>query len=164
MLSNTVPLDTQSIDEIPLINYSHNVSYNTSSIVDLHSFLINSTVNTTEYNRTTYNCVNFSQDLICELQNYNFSAIKVRLHRANGSAITDDMHDIVAVNFGDEVVFIEPQSDTILRYDELQSYYNSANFTSVVIYDLYGISTIISFNGWMPDEMIEQFNVSIMEE
>ena len=163
ILSNTIPLDTQSIPEISLTNYSHNTSYN-NSIVDLHYFLINSDVNTTKYNRTTYNCVNFSQDLIYELQDYNFSAIKVRLYRANGSAITDDMHAIIAVNLANKTIFIEPQTDTMLRYDELQSHYKEANFTDVIIYDSYGRSTVLSFNGWMSDKSVERFNISIAEE
>ena len=83
------------------------------------------------------------------------------MHKENGSFITDDMHMIVAVKLDGKIVFVEPQTDTILRYDELEQHYSDNGFTDIVIYDLFGMSMILSFNTWIPDYMEETFEVGL---
>lgn len=137
--------------------------YTGDSIQDLEQFLIESDIDKREYINNTYNCVNFSHDLIDSLTVHGFPAAKTRMHKENGTAITDDMHMIVAVQLGDKIVFVDPQSDTILRFDDLQQYYYDEGFTDIVIYELFGHSTILSFDGWMPDFIKEMFGVAANE-
>lgn len=135
--------------------------YTGDSVQDLEDFLNNSDVDKTEYFRDGYNCVNFSSDLIHELELHGFTASNTRMHKENGTAITDDMHMIVAVKLGDKIVFVEPQTDTILTYDELEQHYSEYRFTDIVIYDLFGYSTILSFNGWHSDSTMKMFEVEL---
>ena len=136
-------------------------AFNTSSVEGLESFLKWSSVNDTMYDYDAYNCVNFSLDLINELGYYGFEASNVIMHKENGTKITDDMHMIVTVKLDDKIVFVEPQTDVILTYYELEQHYSENGFTDIVIYDLFGISTIISFNGWMSDSTKKMFEVEL---
>lgn len=137
--------------------------YTSDSIQDLELFLAGSDIDEREYVNNTYNCVNFSHDLIDSFTVHGFTAAKTRMHKENGTAITDDMHMIVAVQLGDKIVFVEPQSDTVLRFDDLELYYSDEGFTDIVIYELFGISTVLSFDGWMPDFIKEMFGVETNE-
>lgn len=136
-------------------------AFNTTSVEGLEAFLKWSQVDKTEYNIDTYNCVNFSSDLIQELGYYGFEAANTRLHKSNGTAITDSMHMIVAVKLSDKIVFIEPQSDMVLRYDELEEHYLENGFTDIVIHDLIGKSIIIKFDGWHSDNLLNMFEVKL---
>ena len=134
-------------------------AFNTSSVEGLESFLKWSSVNDTMYDYDAYNCVDFSLDLIQELEYYGFESSNVIMHKENGTKITDDRHMIVAVKLDDKIVFVEPQSDTILRYDELEPHYSENGFTDIVIYDLMGLSIIITFGGWHSDKLLNTFEV-----
>ena len=155
----SVPFNVlEDIDMDIMVEYGVR-QFNTTTVEGLGAFLEWSSVNDTAYNIDTYNCVNFSSDLIDELVFYGFESSNTRMHKENGSFITDDMHMIVVVNLDDKIVFVEPRTDTILRYDELEQHYSDNGFTDIVIYDLFGVSMILSFNTWMPDYMEEMFEV-----
>ena len=136
-------------------------AFNTSSVEELESFLQWSSVNDIMYDYNLYNCVNFSSDLVSELKYYGFEASNVVMHKENGTKITDDRHMIVAVKLDDKIVFVEPQSDTILSYNELEQYYSENRFTDIIIYNLLGDWIILSFNGWMPNDLKETFEVEL---
>ena len=70
-------------------------AFETTSVEGLEVFLEWSQVDKTEYDIDTYNCVNFSSDLISELEYYGFEGGNTRLHKSNGTTITDDMHSEV---------------------------------------------------------------------
>ena len=72
----------------------------------------------------------------------------------------DTMHMIVAVKLGEKIVFVEPQNDAILRYDELGVHYNN-NFDFIVIYGFIGDFFNISLGGWMSEKMSDMFEVKI---
>ena len=133
--------------------------FNTTSVEGLRDFLGHSSIDQREYNRSTYNCVNFSSDLISELELYGFNASNTRMHKEYGTKITDDMHMIVAIKLSDKIVFVEPQTDTILTYNGLEQHYSDNGFTDIVIYDLFGMSTIISFDGYISDDLKNMFEV-----
>lgn len=135
--------------------------YTGDSVQDLEDFLNNSDVDKNEYDCDGYNCVNFSSDLINELGLHGFTASNTRMHKENETAITDDMHMIVAVKLDNKIVFVEPQTDTILTYDELEQHYSDNGFTDIVIYDLFGCSTIFSFDGWMSKSTKMVFEVEL---
>ena len=97
-------------------------AFNTTSVEGLEVFLKWSQVDKTEYNVDTYNCVNFSSDLIRELEYYGFESANTRVSKSNSN---DTMHMTVAVRLVDKIVFVEPQNDIILRYDELGEHYNN---------------------------------------
>lgn len=147
--------------DIDIVNDYDIELFNISSVDDLRRFLNYSVIDKREYENNTYNCVNFSSDLIKELEYYGFESANTRMHRENGTAITDDMHMIIAVKLDDKIVFVEPQTDTILTYEELENHYSDNGFTDIVIYDLLGMSTILSFNGWMSDSTKKMFEVEI---
>ena len=136
-------------------------AFNTSSVEGLGAFLGWSSVNDTIYDYDTYNCVNFSSDLIRELEYYGFEAANTWMYRENGTAITDDTHMIVAVKLDGTIVFVEPQSDTILPFNKVEQHYEDNSFTDIVIYDLMGESMAISFNGWHSGSIQETFEVEL---
>ena len=134
-------------------------AFNTSSVEDLEAFLKWSSVNDTMYDYDAYNCVNFSSDLIEELEYYGFESSNAVMHKWNGTAIIGDMHMIVAVKLDDKIIFVEPQDDIILRYDELEQHYSDNGFTDIIIYDLIGYWTSSSFNDWMSNDFKNMFEV-----
>lgn len=100
---------------------------NISSIDDLLVVLNESQINNHAYS-SEYNCVNYSTELINELSNYNLTASYVTL--LNGYASNKDRyldsnkaHRIVYVIINDEFVFIEPQLDKIMEYEDLHNNY-----------------------------------------
>ena len=132
-------------------------AFNTSSVEGLEAFLEWSQVDKIEYDINTYNCVNFSSDLISELEYYGFESGNTRMHRENGTKITDDLHMMVAVRLDGKIIFVEPQNDMILRYNELKKYYSDNGFTDIVIYNLIGKSIIINFDGWKHNDLLNIF-------
>lgn len=136
-------------------------AFNTSSVGGLESFLQWSAVNDTMYDYDAYNCVNFSSDLISELEYYGFESSNAIMHKENGTKITDDMHMIVAVKLDDKIIFVEPQSDTILRYNELEQHYSENRFTDIVIYDLIGEWMSWKFNGYLSNNSKNTFEVEL---
>lgn len=136
-------------------------AFNTSSVEGLESFLQWSSVNDTMYDYDTYNCVNFSSDLISELEYYGFESSNAIIHKWNGTAIIGDMHMIVAVKLDDNIIFVEPQDDIILRYDELEQHYLEKDFTDIIIYDLIGYWTTSSFDDLMSNDFKTVFEVEL---
>lgn len=157
LMFNPILLD----NNIDIVNDYNIELFNTSSIDGLEKFLVYSKADKNEYCIDSYNCINFSSHLITELTQYGFTASNTRMHKEYGTKITDDMHMIVAVKLDDKIVFVEPQTDTILTYNELEQHYSDNGFTDIVIYDLFGMSTIISFDGWMSDSTKEMFEVEL---
>ena len=134
-------------------------AFNTASVEGLESFLKWSSVNDTMYDYNAYNCINFSLDLINELEYYGFEASNVIMHKENGTKITGDRHMIVVVKLDDKIIFVEPQSDTILKYNELEQYYLKNKFTDIIIYDLIGEWASWSFNGYLSNDFKNMFEV-----
>ena len=160
------------IVDVPLLNTSSDIqnptvivvqplpdAFNTSTVEGLESFLEWSSVNETVYDYESYNCVNFSSDLITELKYYGFDSSKVHLFNCNNN--DTDSHMIVYVNLSNKIVFIEPQTDKILRYDDLEQHFIDYGFTNVVVYGLWGDSTIFSFNGWQSNSTKNMFEVEL---
>ena len=97
-------------------------AFNTSSIKDLEAFLEWSKVNDTVYNIDSYNCVNFTDDLIKELEYYGFETGNIRLSSigdVNGS------HKLSYTVVNNNLMFIEPQTDDIFVFNRLNEYYNN---------------------------------------
>ncbi|NOQ56002.1 MAG: hypothetical protein GQ477_04325 [Nanohaloarchaea archaeon] len=140
-------------NETYIMDESIGASFNTSSIGGLKEFLKFSQVNTNEYDFDTYHCVNFTNDLIEELNYYGFNATQTELRGNN----TYD-HAIVSVFMNDKVVFVEPQSDEIFNFTQLN---NEFNHTDIIVWGLIGEYTILSFNGWLSDSTKGIFEVEI---
>jgi hypothetical protein len=99
-----------------------------NSAIELQQFINNSTIDQREYIPHSYNCVNFSNDLIDELNTNGFNASYAKLiesRPAEASPFTKtSAHIIVFVILENELVFVEPQTDKIMWYENITEYYN----------------------------------------
>lgn len=142
-------------NDIDIVNDYDIELFNTSSVEGLERFLIYSQIDKNEYDFDNYHCVNFSYDLIKELNFYGFNSSIT--HLRVGKVGQEFDHCIVSVKLNDKIVFVDPQDDTILRLDELQECYN---YDEITIFDLIGYHTVFSFDGYISNDLKNMFEVN----
>lgn len=121
----SVPFNVlEDIDMDIMVEYGVR-QFNTTTVEGLGAFLEWSSVNDTAYNIDTYNCVNFSSDLIDELVFYGFEANEVSLYG-------ELAHAIVAVKLSDKILFIEPQTDEVFSVYNLPDSYSKDFFKLII--------------------------------
>ena len=145
LLFNPILLDSN----IDIVN-DYNISiFNTTSVEGLEKFLEYSQIDKNEYNLNNYHCVNFSNDLIKELNLYGFDSSITHLRIGQ-----EFNHCIVSVKLNDKIIFIDPQDDTILRFNKLQKCYK---YDEIIIFDLIGYHIVFLFDGYISNSLKNKF-------
>jgi hypothetical protein len=103
------------------------------NLYKLKLFLINNDISNKKYNKTDYNCVKFTEDLMYDLEKSNFTT-------GYSSVLPNDVtkfgHRFVWVLIDNKILFIEPQTDEILDIYDIKERYENTIYSvdRIVIY------------------------------